>query len=142
MHQSLNIKMEKQRKPLSTRKPPIPLADHKVIEDWMDSRVMPGIKPLIAKIDGLINDSIPNLQYAIKWGNAFYGTKELGWVIEVAAYHVSVNIVFLSGANFDPPPPLGTDNQTRYLKLREIKELEDQKIVNYITQAGNSEGWK
>jgi hypothetical protein len=27
--------MDKQRKPLSTKKPPIPLNDHKVIEDWI-----------------------------------------------------------------------------------------------------------
>jgi hypothetical protein len=70
--------MEKQRKPLSTKKPPIPSNDHKVIEDWMANRIMPGIQPMIKKIDYTITDLIPNLQYAVKWGNAYYGTKELG----------------------------------------------------------------
>ncbi len=32
---------------------------------------------------------------------------ELGWVIEMVAYDVSVNVVFLGGADFDPAPPLG-----------------------------------
>lgn len=27
--------MEKQRKPLSTKKPPIPSDDYKIVEDWM-----------------------------------------------------------------------------------------------------------
>jgi len=134
--------MEKQRKPLSTKKPPIPSNDYKVIEDWMANRMMPGIQPMIKKIDRLIHDSIPNLHYAIKWGNAYYGTKELGWLIEVAAYDVSVNIVFLSGAAFNPQPPLGTDEKTRYLKLRTLDELEDPNIINFIKQAGLLSGWK
>ena len=48
----------------------------------------------------------------------FYGTKDLGWIIEVAAYDVSVNIVFLSGAAFDPQPTLGTGAETRYGQIK------------------------
>ena len=133
--------MDKQRKPLSTKKPPIASNEYKIIEDWMSSRIMPGILPMIKKIDNLIHDSIPNLQYAIKWGNAYYGTSELGWLIEVAAYDVSVNIVFLSGAAFDPQPPLGT-GETRYFKLREMEELEEKNIASFLRQSGQKIGWK
>jgi hypothetical protein len=133
--------MEKQRKPLSTKKPPSPMADHKVIEDWMANRILPGIQPMIKKIDSLIQDSIPNLQYAIKWGNAFYGTKELGWLTEVAAYDVSANIVFLNGAAFDPQPPLGT-GESRYFKLRKLEELEEKDIASFLKQASHINGWK
>ena len=134
--------MDKQRKPLSTKKPPIPSNDHKVIEDWMASRIMPGIQPMIKKIDTLIHDSIPNLQFAIKWGNAYYGTNELGWLIEVAAYDVSANIVFLNGAAFNPQPPLGTGGETRYIKLKTIDELNSKLVIDFIKQAGNLDGWK
>jgi len=134
--------MEKHRKSLSTKKPPIPIDDHKIIKDWMDNRIMPGINPMIKKIDHLIGELIPNLYYAIKWGNAYYGTKDLGWIIEVAAYDVSVNIVFLSGATFDPQPPMGTGEETRYVKLRSMDELKDQKIIDFIKQAGSLIGWK
>jgi hypothetical protein len=103
---------------------------------------MPGIQPMIRKIDNLITDIIPNLQYAIKWGNAYYGSKELGWLIEVAAYDVSVNIVFLSGADFDPKPPLGNDERSRYIKVKTIDELNNQQIIEYIEQAGRFNGWK
>ena len=122
--------MKKQLKPLSTKKPPFPSKDHKVIEDWMSGRIMPGIQPMIKEIDSLIHDLIPNLQYAIKWGNAYYGTNELGWLIEVAAYDVSANIVFLSGAAFDPQPPLGTGGETRYIKLNTIDEVNDQHVID------------
>jgi len=133
--------MEKQRKPLSTKKPPIPSNDYKVIEDWMEDRIMPGIKPLIKKIDSHIHGLIPNLYYAIKWGNAFYGTKELGWLIEVAAYDISANIVFLKGAAFTSKPPLGS-GESRYVKLKSIEGLKDEKLSEYIQQAGIVEGWK
>ena len=86
--------MNKQRKPLSTKKPPIPSHDHGIIEDWMTNRVVPNTLPMVKKIDSLIKELIPNPQYAIKWGNAYYGSQELGWVIEVGAFEVSVNIVF------------------------------------------------
>ena len=36
----------------------------------------------------------PGLQYAIKWKRAYYGVPELGWIIEMAAYAVSVNVSF------------------------------------------------
>ena len=134
--------MAKQRKPLSTKKPPIPSNDYKVIEAWMASRIMPGIQPLIKKIDSHIHNSISNLQYAIKWGNAYYGTSELGWLIEVAAYDVSVNIVFLNGAGFDPQPPLGTGEETRYIKLKSIDEFNDQLVIDFIKQATTLDGWK
>ena len=134
--------MEKQRKSLSTKKPPIPSKDYKVIEDWMANRIMPGIKPLIKKIDSLILDSIPDLNYAIKWGNAYYGTDELGWLIEIAAYDVSANIVFLNGVAFDPQPPLGTGGETRYFKLREVEEIKEKNIINFLNQAGQLKGWK
>lgn len=134
--------MKKQRKPLSTKKPPIPSNDYKVIEDWMVNRIMPRIQPTIKKIDSMIHDSIPNLQYALKWGNAYYGTIELGWLIEVAAYDVSANIVFLNGAAFDPQPPLGSGEESRYIKIKTIDELNDQQIIDYIKQAGQLGGWK
>lgn len=134
--------MDKQRKPLSTKKPPIPSNDHKVIEDWMTNRIMPGIKPMIKEIDSLIHNSISNLNYAIKWGNAYYGTNELGWLIEVAAYDVSANIVFLNGAAFDPQPPLGTGEETRYIKLKAIDELNDLSVNDFIRQVANHNGWK
>ena len=133
--------MEKQRKPLSTKKPPVPSKDVQVIENWMANRIMPGIQPLIKEINGQIHDVIPNLNYAIKWGNAYYGTDELRWVIEVAAYDVSANIVFLSGADYDPEPPQGSGEDSRYIKLKTINELKDPLIRDYIQQAGRISGW-
>ena len=37
----------------------------------------------------LICETIPGLQYAVKWKKAYYGLPELGWIIEMVAYDVS-----------------------------------------------------
>ncbi len=38
--------MHKERQPLSTKKPPIPEPDYKVIEDWMANGEMPITEPM------------------------------------------------------------------------------------------------
>lgn len=107
----------------------------------MANQIMPGIQPMIQTIDRLIHDAIPDLNYAVKWGSAFYGTNDQGWLIEVAAYHVSANIVFLKGAEFNPQPPLGT-GESRYFKIRKPEELEKINIERFLQQASRINGWK
>jgi hypothetical protein len=58
----------------------------------------------------------PAFRYAVKWKRPYYGLPELGWLNELAAYDVSVNVVFLGGADFDSAPPLGTGARARYVK--------------------------
>jgi hypothetical protein len=104
--------MERQRKPSTTPKPPVPADSHADIENWV-RRVMPDLHPIVKRLDELIRETIPGLHYAVKWKKAYYGLPDLGWIIEIVAYDVSVNIVFFGGAAFDPPPPLGTTERTR-----------------------------
>ena len=92
--------MAKQRKPNTARKPPVPSDSRADIEDWI-RRVMPDLHPIVRRLDELIRETIPGLQYAVKWKKAYYGLPELGWIIEMVAYDVSVNVVFFGGADFD-----------------------------------------
>lgn len=134
--------MDKLAKPESTRKPPAPSENHAEIEDWM-RRAMPDLHPLVSRLDELIRDTLPQpQQYAVKWKKAYYGVPEHGWVIEVVAYDVSVNVVFFGGAEFDPPPPLGTTGRTRYVKLKTLEEAETPNLRNWIEQARRVPGWK
>ena len=81
--------MAKSRNPSTARKPPEPSDSHAEIDDWTRS-VMPDLQPIVKRLDGMIRESIPGLQYAIKWKKAYYGLPELGWIIEMVAYDVSV----------------------------------------------------
>jgi hypothetical protein len=79
---------------------------------------MPDLNPIVRRLDELFRETIDGLQYAVKWKKAYYGRPDLGWVIEMVAYDVSVNVVFLGGADFDTPPPLGDTDRSRYVKLK------------------------
>lgn len=119
----------------------MPTESHVEIENWT-RRVMPDLHPLVTRLDGLIVETLPGLHYAVKWKRAFYGLGALGWIIEMAAYDVSVNLVFFGGAEFDPPPPLGTTGRTRYVKLKTVEETEAAELRTWVEQAGRRQGWK
>ena len=133
--------MPKAPKPDSARKLPVPSESHADIVDWI-RRVMPDLHPIIKRLDELIRKTIPGLQFAVKWKKAYYGLPELGWIIEMVAYDVSVNVVFLGGADFDSPPPLGTTGRSRYVKVKTVEEAQAPEMHKWIEQAARQPGWK
>ena len=133
--------MPKTRKPSTTRKPPEPSTSHEPIEGWIES-VMPGLHPIVQRLDELIRETISDLQFAVKWKKAYYGLPERGWIIEMVAYDVSVNVVFLGGADFDAPPPLGDTDRSRYVKVTTLEEAQRPELREWIEQAAREAGWK
>ena len=134
--------MGKTRKSITTRTPPVPSDSHAEIAAWIARGVMPDMQPIVDRLDESIREAIPGLQFALKWKNAFYGVPELGWIIQLAAYAVSVNVVFLGGADFDSPPPLGATDRSRYVKLTTLEEARGPEIHEWIEQAARVPGWR
>jgi hypothetical protein len=132
--------MKRAPKPLATRKPPVPSEGHAEIDDWM-RRLMPDLQPIIEDLDRTIREAVPDLRYAIKWKKAYYGVPDHGWIIELVAYDVSVNVVFFGGADLDPPPPLGTTERTRYVKVKSLEEAQAPEVRSWIDQAARTPGW-
>ena len=122
------------------RKPPTETVEHDVILQWMN-RAMPDLQPVLKHIDGLIHEEHPVIMHAFKWKKAYYGSPETGWLIELVAYDVSVNVVFLGGSEFDSPPPLGETGRSRYIKLRSVEEADSQEMRDWIREAAAVEGW-
>ena len=131
--------MPKTRKPNTTRKPPEPSDSHAEIEDWI-RRVMPDLHPIVKRVDEMVRESIDGLQYAVKWKKAYYGLPELGWVIEMVAYDVSVNVVFLGGADFDPPPPLGDTDGPATSRSRPWRRRRNRRCMSGSSKRGGSQG--
>jgi hypothetical protein len=123
------------------RKPPRPSTDHSDIDEWF-GRLMPHLRLIVEALDESIRAAIPNLRYAIKWKRAFYGVPGLGWVIEIAPYDVSVNVVFHGGADFDPPPSLGTTGRSRYVKVTTLREGQRSELHDWMKQADRTPGWE
>jgi hypothetical protein len=137
-------KSQAKAKTLKTRaakKAPEATKSHAAIEDRI-RRVMPDLHPIVERLDKLICKTIPGLQYAVKWKHAFYGLPQQGWIIEIVAYDVSVNVVFFGGADFDPPPPLGTRGRSRYVKLKTLEEAQGPSMRKWIEEAARVPGWK
>ena len=123
------------------RTPPEPAANHRIIDEWF-GRQVPHLQPILKKLDRSIRSAVPGLHYAVMWKRPYYGLPELGWIIELAAYDVSVNVVFLGGADLEPPPPLGTADRTRYIKVTSLAEVEEPQLFAWMEQAGHTPGWK
>jgi hypothetical protein len=128
----------KNLKPLSTKNPPTPGEDHTCIETWI-ANAKPAMNPIVSELDALILRQLGDPRYAIKWGKAYYGSPRLGWCIELVAYHVSVNVVFLNGSQLDKPPELG--EETRYVKIRSLEEARSAQVLEWISQACRIPGW-
>ncbi len=122
------------------RKRPEPSAHHSDIDDWC-RHLMPDLQPIVERLDELIRATVPDLDYAVNRKRAFYGLPEFGWIIEIAAYDVSVNALFRGGADFESPPPLGTIDRTRYIKLTSLEEVQRPELEKWIEQAGRTPGW-
>jgi hypothetical protein len=125
----------------ASRKPPEPATSHSDIDDWFLGQ-MPQLQPIVKRLDEAIRATIPDLHYAVKRRRPYYGLPELGWIIEMAAYDVSVNVVFLGGADFDCPPPLGTTDRSRYVKVTTVEELQRPDLHKWIEQASRTPGWR
>lgn len=133
--------MGKARSAGTSRKPPEPSDSHADIESWMEGLV-PALRPVVERLDALIREAHPDLSYAVKWRKAYYGLPDVGWIIEMVAYDVSVNVVFLGGADFDTPPPLGETDRSRYVKVRSLEEADTADMRAWIEQAGRVPGWE
>jgi hypothetical protein len=133
--------MPKEIKGRAGRKPPEPSASHCEIDNWTQ-RQMPHLQPIVKLLDESIRATIPRLHYAVKWKRPYYGLQELGWIIEIAAYDVSVNVVFLGGADFESPPPLGSADRTRYVKVTAVDDVQRPDLQQWIEEASRTPGWR
>ncbi|HZZ97887.1 MAG TPA: DUF1801 domain-containing protein [Jatrophihabitantaceae bacterium] len=132
--------MPKEIKGNAGRKPPAPAANHSDIDAWC-RRLVPDLQPIVTRLDKSIRATVPGLHFAVKWKRAYYGLPDLGWIIELAAYDVSANVVFFGGADFDAPPPLGTTDRTRYVKVTSLQQANRPELQKWIEQAGRTPGW-
>lgn len=123
------------------RVPPEPRADHADVENWFGT-LMPYVQPIVTALDESIRAAIAGLHYAVKWKRAYYGLPEFGWIIELAPYAVSVNVVFYGGADFTPPPPFGSADRTRYVKIASLDDVQLPELAAWLRQAGCTPGWQ
>jgi hypothetical protein len=54
----------------------------------------------------------------------------------MVGYAVSVNVVLFGGAELNPPPPLGTIDRSRYIKVTTLEDAQGLEMHKWIERSG------
>jgi hypothetical protein len=89
------------------------------------------------RVDGLAAEMLPDLQRAVKWGMAYYGSNG-GWCFSSGAFIGHVKLMFINGTKLTPEPPvtpIGMGKATRGVELASITDLDEEQLSSWMKQA-------
>lgn len=104
---------------------------------------MPGWKSEAgARLDALIERTVPGVKKAVRWNSPFYGVEGRGWFLSFHCYARYIKVAFFRGASLHPAPPVESkDENTRYFHIHEDDSLDEDEVANWIGQASELPGW-
>ncbi|HEX7879871.1 MAG TPA: DUF1801 domain-containing protein [Candidatus Eisenbacteria bacterium] len=104
---------------------------------------MPGWKRQAgARLDALIERTVPGVRKAVKWNSPFYGVEGQGWFLSFHCFTKYIKVAFFRGAALRPlPPGESRSPDTRYLDIHEDDELDEKLVARWIRQASKLPGW-
>jgi len=89
------------------------------------------------RVDALAAKALPELKRAVKWGMAYYGVNG-GWCFSSGAFIGHVKLMFISGTELTPEPPVtpvGMGKATRGVELASIADLDEEQVSLWMQQA-------
>ena len=98
---------------------------------------MPGWKRAVgARLDALIERTVPGVCKAVKWNSPFYGMADNVWFLGVHCYTRYVKVAFFNGAALEPVPPgASKQKKVRYLDIHENDPIDETQLTKWIRQA-------
>jgi len=104
---------------------------------------MPGWKRAAgARLDALIEKTVPGVQKAVRWNSPFYGVEGKGWFVSFHCFTRYIKLTFFKGAALDPPPPVASkDAEVRYFHIHEGEEVDEEQLARWLKQAAAIPGW-
>jgi hypothetical protein len=105
---------------------------------------MPGWKRAVgARLDALVEATVPGVVKAVKWNSPLYGFEGDGWFLSLHCFDRYVKVAFFKGAALDPPPPVGSKSpDVRYLHIHDNEPLDETQLTAWIVQASRLPGEK
>ena len=95
-----------------------------------------------AKLDKLVENTVPGVRTAVKWNSPFYGVEGQGWFLSYHAFAKYLKVTFFRGAQLEPLPPVGSkDPNTRYVHIEEDQPVDERQLADWIRQAAAIPGW-
>lgn len=103
---------------------------------------MPGWKrQLGARLDELIERTVPGVHKAVKWNQPFYGNEGDGWFVTFRCYTRSVQLQLFRGSSLEPEPPKAAKHpEVRYLDIHEDDDVDEDLLTSWIEQASRLPG--
>ena len=103
---------------------------------------IPGWKSAAAaRLDKLVEKTVPGVRKAVKWNSPFYGVEGKGWFLSFHVFTRYIKVTVFRGAELDPLPPVGSkDPNTRYVHI-ESEDFEEKQLAEWIRQAAAIPGW-
>ncbi|QDZ03400.1 DUF1801 domain-containing protein [Nitratireductor mangrovi] len=103
---------------------------------------MPGWKSAVgARLDTIIERTVPGVEKAVKWNSPMYGMKGEGWFLGLHCFTRYVKVAFFRGARLDPVPPVGSKHkEVRYLHIHEDDEFDETLFADWVLQASRLPG--
>lgn len=103
---------------------------------------MPGwTRAVGAKLDALIEETVPGVQKAVKWNSPFYGVETGSWFVSFHVFARYIKVTFFRGAALDPIPPVASKvKDTRYFHIHENDDLDDTRFAAWVQQASRLPG--
>ena len=104
---------------------------------------MPGWKREAgARLDLLIERTVPGVRKAVRWNSPFYGSEGGGWFISFHCFTRYIKVTFFDGASLQPLPPVGAkDPKARYFHIYEDDEVDEAALTSWVKQASELPGW-
>jgi len=92
------------------------------------------------RLDALIARNVPNVRKAVRWNSPFYGVEGQGWFLSFHVFTRYVKVTFFRGTLLQPVPPGGTQQDARWIDIRE-DEFDEARMATWIKQAASIPGW-
>lgn len=130
-----------QVKLLSGGNPQIPKGDGDApVQAYISA--MPDWKGVIGRhLDDLVNETVPNVQKAVRWNTPFYGTAGNGWFFSYHCFDKYVKVSWLNGGDLDPPPPVESKYpRVRYSHFGPDDQIDDDQMRSWLRQAADLPG--
>lgn len=111
------------------------------VQDYIAA--MPGWKSEAgARLDALIEATVPGVEKAVRWNSPFYGVPGQGWFLCFHCFNRYIKVTWFRGRQLDPVPPVGSkDPDARYLHIFEDEPVDEAQLAGWLKQAAAIPGW-
>ena len=101
-----------------------------------------------ARLDKLIERTVPGVAKAVKWNSPFYGPPGQGdepthWFLSIHCFDKYIKVAFFRGQSLDPVPPVASKSgDTRYFHIHEDDKVDEAAFAGWVKQAAALPGEK